>query len=467
MPENSLSSPKSLASLSTDTQEIVVPTDNTNATPKDKDKQPPEKKIKWSPENEKILVEWCDIAQCYRWLNTRAHAKYSVMHAWFTIPAITLSTISGTASFAQTSIPPAYQLYAPMVIGTINICIGILTTVQQYLKISELNESHRVLAIAWDKYARNISIELAKLPEERMDAGHFLKMNRQEFDRLMETSPNIPADITAEFMRTFTKDEWTYSEMCETIFCNSWCCWCCKRNNLLSNQPNPPFDPSMNNDDNRRNSLNLVELGRLSAGSDIEMGISNSNLIATTADKNRQRKEQFEKLKKPDICNIIISAEENRHPWYKEVERNRLIKMAKDATGPSELETRIEIDFTKRQEELRQREQDLLDLQKDISMKAKAISDREKLEQEKMAKRIIDEKQRAADEASRILKVAQAVNAAELAELKKIDDFVLSYVNSRGRQPLMEEIEEYFRATTPPMSENILAKYKLQNNSNI
>ena len=103
------------------------------------DKQPKSsaKHIKWSPENEKIMVEWCDIAQCYKWLNARAHSKYSYMHAWFTIPAITLSTISGTASFAQTSIPVEYQTFAPMVIGTLNIFIGILTTIQQYLKISE------------------------------------------------------------------------------------------------------------------------------------------------------------------------------------------------------------------------------------------------------------------------------------------------------------------------------------------
>lgn len=92
------------------------------------------KLIEWSPENEMIMVEWCDIAQCYKWLNTRAHNKYSRMHAWFTIPAITLSTISGTASFAQASLPVKYQTFAPMVIGTINIMIGILTTIQQYLK---------------------------------------------------------------------------------------------------------------------------------------------------------------------------------------------------------------------------------------------------------------------------------------------------------------------------------------------
>ena len=162
-----------------------------------------EKKVEWTEENEKIMAEWCDIAQCYKWLNTRAHQKYSIQHAWFTIPAITLSTISGTASFAQASLPVAYQSFAPMVIGAINIFIGILTTVQQYLKISELNEAHRVAAISWDKFSRNIRIELAKAPLERMDCGSFLKISRQEFDRMMETSPSIPIPIVQEFISTF------------------------------------------------------------------------------------------------------------------------------------------------------------------------------------------------------------------------------------------------------------------------
>ena len=159
--------------------------------------------IEWTKENEKIMVEWCDVAQCYKWLNARAHSRYSYMHAWFTIPAIVLSTISGTASFAQTSLPIAYQTYSPMAIGAINIFIGILTTVQQYLKISELNEAHRVSSISWDKFARNIRIELAKKPEERMRCEHFLKINRQEFDRLMETSPMVTESIVRSFNDKF------------------------------------------------------------------------------------------------------------------------------------------------------------------------------------------------------------------------------------------------------------------------
>jgi hypothetical protein len=158
-------------------------------------------KVKWSIENEEMLVEWCDIGQCYKWLHMRAHMSYSRKQAWFTIPAIILSTVSGTASFAQESIPVKYQSLATMMVGTINISVGILTTIQQYLKISELNESHRISSIGWDKFARNIRIELAKTPDERMSAGDFLKFSRDEFDKLMEISPFVPDLVIDEFKK--------------------------------------------------------------------------------------------------------------------------------------------------------------------------------------------------------------------------------------------------------------------------
>jgi hypothetical protein len=195
-------------------------------------------KVVWSPDNETILVEWCDVAQCYKWLNFRSHTKLSSMHAWFTIPAIILSTITGTASFAQSTLPDDIKEYAPAMIGTINIFVGILTTIQQYLKISEKNEAHRVSAISWDKFSRNIRIELAKKPEERDKAGHFIKACRQEFDRLMETSPTIDDIIVKEFKHKF------------------------------------------------------------------------------------KHKPGFDKLKKPDICDTIISAEETRNRWYEEIYLN-------------------------------------------------------------------------------------------------------------------------------------------------
>tara|TARA_B110000967_G_scaffold6733_1_gene6744 strand:+ start:3688 stop:4614 length:927 start_codon:yes stop_codon:yes gene_type:complete len=157
----------------------------------------------WKSEHEKILVEWADKSMCYRWLHGRSHQQYSSLNAWYTIPVIIMSTLTGTANFAQDRFPDNIKELAQMLIGTVNIFAGILTTIQQFLKIGELNEAHRVSSISWDKFYRNIKVELAKSRDERMDVTHMLKMCKEEYDRLMETSPSINDTVIKDFQITF------------------------------------------------------------------------------------------------------------------------------------------------------------------------------------------------------------------------------------------------------------------------
>ena len=298
------------------------------------------KNIEWSPENESIMVEWCDVAQCYKWLNARSYSKYSYKNAWYTIPAIVLSTISGTASFAQTSLPIAYQVYSPMAIGAINIFIGILTTVHQYLKISELTEAHRVSSISWDKFARNIRIELAKKPEERMDAGHFLKLNRQEFDRLMETSPMINQDIIKEFNSTFQGKPGTIE---------------------------------------------------------------------------RQR---YEELKKPDICNTIISANETRHHWYLELDK---VKETIDTTEFDEASVRNKDELIARQRRrLHEKEEEL---------KRGADAAQEMSRRKKMAEDLVRKREKELEE-------------MYTKKCEMVQTYIVTFQNLYSRKPMPDEITE-------------------------
>ena len=163
--------------------------------------------IEWTPEHEQILIEWADKAMCYRWLHSKANAMFSSLNAWYTIPVIIISTLTGTANFAQERVPLAYQGYFSMIVGGFNILAGIITTIQQFLKVTQLNEAHRVSSIAWDKFYRNIKIELAKHPSERIDVKQMIKMSKEEFDRLMETSPNIPEKIVFSFKNNFTEQK--------------------------------------------------------------------------------------------------------------------------------------------------------------------------------------------------------------------------------------------------------------------
>ena len=175
--------------------------------------------IEWTPEHELILIEWADKAMCYRWLHGKANAMYSALNAWYTIPVIVISTLTGTANFAQERVPFEYQSYFVMIVGGFNILAGIITTIQQFLKITQLNEAHRVSSIAWDKFYRNIKIELAKHPSERIDPKQMLKMSKEEFDRLIETSPTIPEKIIIQFKANFATHE-TFDKIIKPEICD-------------------------------------------------------------------------------------------------------------------------------------------------------------------------------------------------------------------------------------------------------
>lgn len=166
--------------------------------------------IKWTPQHETILVEWADKATCYKWLHEKAHREFARKNRWFTIPVIIMSTFTGTANFAQDRIPPEYINAATMGIGTINLVAGIITTIQQFLKISEMCESHRVSSIAWGKFNRNLKIELSKSPIERTQVTQLIKTSKEEYDRLIETSHPVPNHIIRLFKDTFSGGEITY-----------------------------------------------------------------------------------------------------------------------------------------------------------------------------------------------------------------------------------------------------------------
>jgi hypothetical protein len=160
--------------------------------------------VEWGEDHENILVEWADKAMCYRWLHSKCRDAYYKANTLFTIPVIIMSTIAGTANFAQKQFSESVLPYAVMGIGAINLLAGILTTIQQFLKISELNEAHRVATIAWDKFYRNIKVELSKSPAERIPVSHIIKHSKEEYDRLMETCPQISEDVIHEFITKFS-----------------------------------------------------------------------------------------------------------------------------------------------------------------------------------------------------------------------------------------------------------------------
>ena len=61
--------------------------------------------------------------------------------------------------FAQERFSEEVREYVVITIGSLSIA-GIITTIYQFLKISEINEGHRVALLSWGKFHRNLESEL-------------------------------------------------------------------------------------------------------------------------------------------------------------------------------------------------------------------------------------------------------------------------------------------------------------------
>jgi hypothetical protein len=95
-------------------------------------------KIVWNDQHETILRQWGEAAGCYRFMHHQAFLLYKKLSLRFTLPVIILSTITGTANFAQSTLPLSVQPAAPSVIGGLNLIAGLIATVSNFLKIIEL-----------------------------------------------------------------------------------------------------------------------------------------------------------------------------------------------------------------------------------------------------------------------------------------------------------------------------------------
>ena len=170
----------------------------------------------WTDECEELLAEWSEKASCYRWLHGRCEKSYRKWYYCFSIPVIILSTLTGAANVGMDSFVPAEnKSIASAIVGGVNIFAGIISTLQNFLKVAELMEAHRIAGVSWGKLQRNIAIELALDPSRRVLQGDFLKLSRAEYDRLIEAGPIIDDNIINQFNSKFKN-----YEVCKPSICN-------------------------------------------------------------------------------------------------------------------------------------------------------------------------------------------------------------------------------------------------------
>jgi len=161
----------------------------------------------WNDYHESILKSWGEQSACYRYMHHRAFLMFKKLSLRFNLPVIVLSTITGTANFAQSTLPASIQPAAPSIIGGLNLIAGLIATIMQFLKINELMENHRTAALGHGNLSRNIRLQLALPREERKKEGlKFVEECKTTYDSLLEQSPPIPKHILLNFEKEYPRD---------------------------------------------------------------------------------------------------------------------------------------------------------------------------------------------------------------------------------------------------------------------
>ena len=224
----------------------------------------------WKAEEENIIKQWSDKALCYQWMHSKCRQIFKTKNAWYTIPVIIISTLTGTANFAQERFSDNIKDYAVIAIGTLSIIAGIITTIYNFLQISELNEGHRVATLSWGKYHNNLKTELSRHPLDRIDSKLAIKMYGEEYERLLEVSPEILEKILKIFNSKFKKNEL----LVKPDICNKL-----QTTNIyqMSKEERELMIKDINNDNKKKT---IFDLDEFNGNSDIFVNAQENNIVS-------------------------------------------------------------------------------------------------------------------------------------------------------------------------------------------
>ena len=152
------------------------------------------KYVEWDDSIESVLAELGDEAQINAYLHKMANIHFTNKNIKFQLPIIILSALSGTGNFVSNNFPD-YQQTIILAIGGISIFTSIISSVAQFLKVSQLSENHRISYLAWEKFYSTIKFQVRQRRESRDNLRDFISIVIPEYQRLKEISADIPKHI--------------------------------------------------------------------------------------------------------------------------------------------------------------------------------------------------------------------------------------------------------------------------------
>lgn len=170
----------------------------------------------WCEKQEKLLVKWAEKAAGYRWLHNHARLLYKKQNDWLAYPSIVIASITGVGGFAVlnpsgndgvSSDTKTRIMIIQYFFAFLNVLAGILSSISKFSQSLPLSEAHSTMCVQWSKFYRCIDMELSLDIKHRSGVVDFIMKSREEYDRLLDESPDIPACSIKAFLVQFPDKE--------------------------------------------------------------------------------------------------------------------------------------------------------------------------------------------------------------------------------------------------------------------
>jgi len=165
-------------------------------------------KKNWTDELEQLLITWAEKASGYAWLHQKSAISFKKKNLCISIPSCIFGYLSGITLLLSNDVfnncnDITYRSTLRGVLGVTAILSGVLSNFQEMFTFKEEAEKHRIAALRFLSFFREISCELSLDPKFRSASMDYITLKRFEFDKILEQSPDIPEEIIIEFNNNF------------------------------------------------------------------------------------------------------------------------------------------------------------------------------------------------------------------------------------------------------------------------
>jgi hypothetical protein len=170
----------------------------------------------WCEKQERLLIKWAEKAAGYRWLHNHARLYYKKQNDYLSYPSIVIASITGVGGFAVLN-PSGNEgvsqdtknniMIIQYFFALLNVVAGILTSISKFSQSLPLSEAHSLMCVSWSKFYRCIDMELSLDVKHRGNVVEFIMKSREEYDKLLDDAPDIPAISIKAFLAQFPEKE--------------------------------------------------------------------------------------------------------------------------------------------------------------------------------------------------------------------------------------------------------------------